>query len=164
MQNSTTCRIPLGGQRGAGLFALVDEEHFAYLSEFRWHYMDGYAARNAIPQPGTIRMHKVIMPCTAPLQIDHINGDRLDNRQCNLRIVTFHQNTMNRKQSCSNTSGYKGVSPCGDSKLNPWRAQIAMQVNGKRKVVNLGLHPTPEAASVAYEAAAKQLFGEYARQ
>lgn len=61
-------------------------------------------------------------------QIDHINGDRKDNRIENLRLVEPIENSHNMKMSSKNTSGYTGV--CWVSHLSKWNARIS--VNGKR--------------------------------
>ena len=164
MEDSSTRRIYLSGKQYAGLFALVDEQDFDYLNGFKWYYLNGYAIRNSIPQTGAIRMHREIMPCVAPFQVDHINGDRFDNRRCNLRVVTFHQNTMNRKKSRANTSGFTGVFLEKRAVSKPWYAKIGAQINGKSRLLHLGCFATPEEASVAYEAAALKIFGEYRRQ
>lgn len=82
--------------------------------------------------------------------IDHINGDRLDNRATNLREVTRAENMQNeRKARCNNKSGLLGVSPHGRS----WRAQIT--VGGVCK--KLGSYETPEQAHAVYLAAKREL-------
>lgn len=88
--------------------------------------------------------------------IDHVNGDRSDNRIENLRSASAHQNAANSKIYSSNTTGFKGVS---ERRPGEFRARI--QVNGKS--LSLGTFPTPEKAHEAYEAAANQNFGEFAR-
>ena len=88
-------------------------------------------------------------------QVDHINGVRNDNRWENLREATIQQNTRNRKRHKNNVSGYKGVSLHGLT----GKFQASVMTGGKSKY--LGLFDTPEAASVAYEAAAKEQFGEF---
>ncbi len=84
--------------------------------------------------------------------LDHVNGERDDNRIANLRPATRAQNCQNRKINRSNTSGFKGVSYC--SQTGRWRAQINRR--------HLGRFDTAELAHVAYCAAAKKLFGEFA--
>jgi len=66
-----------------GLFAIVDAADYEWLSRYRWFLCGaGYAARHA---PGkTILMHREIMQAPAGMVVDHINGNRLDNRRCNL--------------------------------------------------------------------------------
>lgn len=85
-----------------------------------------------------------------PATIDHINGDPLDNRWANLRAATMLQQSGNQPLQSNNTSGYRGVSRHLGGK---WLVQL-----GKRY---LGLFDTPEAASAAYEAAAREYFGEF---
>lgn len=87
--------------------------------------------------------------------IDHINGNRADNRWVNLRPATQAQNGGNARRSSANTTGLKGVSKWG----NRWQAGITQ--NYKRR--HLGLFDTPEAAHAAYMRAAKKQFGKFAR-
>jgi len=89
--------------------------------------------------------------------MDHINGNRLDNRIENLRIATRSQNGANRKYQTNNTSGYRGVHWVKADKI--WRASI--KVNNKVK--QLGRYKTAEEASEVYELAADLLFGEFKR-
>ena len=92
--------------------------------------------------------------------IDHIDGDRMNNRLSNLRLASRQQNNGNARLSKANTSGFKGVTRYNAKpRTKPWIAQIT--VNGKRK--GLGYFATPEEAHEAYAAAAVQAFGEYAR-
>lgn len=102
-------------------------------------------------------MHRVILDAPKGQIVDHINGKCLDNRRSNLRIVTASQNSINKKISTKNTSGFKGVSfHKGDKK---WRACI--KVNGVSKF--LGSFNDKLDAASAYAEAAKVLHGEYAR-
>ena len=64
--------------------------------------------------------------------IDHINGDRLDNRILNLRDVDQSENTKNRRKSKNNTSGFNGV--FWDNKLNKWRARVSVN----KSIIYLG--------------------------
>jgi hypothetical protein len=89
--------------------------------------------------------------------LDHINGDRADNRRSNLRLADRTQNNANARRRSDNTSGHKGVSRHGQ--CNRWQARI--RVRGR--TIYLGLHKTQEAAAAAYDAAAREHFGEYAR-
>lgn len=88
--------------------------------------------------------------------IDHINGDRTDNRIANLRLATVAENTRNGKRRSTNTSGYKGVSLTENGQ---WRATI---VAGGRQSY-LGRFSTAEDAHAAYVKAASRLHGEFAR-
>jgi len=88
-------------------------------------------------------------------QVDHINGNTLDNSILNLRLASNAQNQMNRRPS--NRHGFKGIT--FNRTEQKWRAQIAL--GGKK--ITLGRFDTPEAAHDAYRNAAARLFGEFAR-
>lgn len=88
------------------------------------------------------------------MYVDHINGDKRDNRACNLRIVTKQQSAMN-VSGTHKTSRYKGV----HNYRGRWKAFI--EANGVRH--NLGTYDTEVDAAVAYNYAAADLHGEYAR-
>ena len=87
--------------------------------------------------------------------IDHINGDRLDNRQSNLRYVTRKQNKANGKVYVTNVVGIKGVR----RNYNRWVTRITKD----NKTYQVGTFATKEEAGIAYNYAAKELFGIYAR-
>ena len=89
-------------------------------------------------------------------EIDHKNGDGLDCRRENLRAATWTQNQWNRAVRSDSTTGLKGVSPTASGM---YRARI--QVDGRRIV--LGVFSTAEAASEAYDRAARQHHGAFAR-
>lgn len=89
--------------------------------------------------------------------IDHVNGNRADNRFANLRLCSAEQNQHNSGKRNANTSGYKGVS--FDRDRNRWRASIT--AFGERKFI--GRFDTPELAHMAYCKAAAELHGEFAR-
>ena len=88
--------------------------------------------------------------------IDHINGDRSDNRLCNLRQATRSQNLINSKLSSRNSSGFRGVSWC--SAKQKWDARIYSAT----KLRLLGRFKTKEEAIAAYAAAAAELHGDFA--
>jgi hypothetical protein len=88
--------------------------------------------------------------------IDHINGDKLDNRMANLRVASNRENCLNSKTRKNNTSGYKGVSFM--KRDGTWTARIS--ANGKYK--HLGYFKTAEEAHAAYCSAAIQYHGEFA--
>ena len=97
-------------------------------------------------------MHKGYLPKT----LDHVNGDRADNRIENLRAVTRSQNQHNRKLNKNNTSGYKGVS--FDARLKLWKASICLE--GKR--IHLGSYKTLEEADSVVRKAREELHGIFA--
>ena len=87
--------------------------------------------------------------------VDHINGDKADNRWRNLRECSRSENAANTSAKRFNSSGFKGVSPHG----NRWKAQI--RAHGVTRY--LGLFATPEEASMVYEKAAKAAYGQFTR-
>lgn len=105
-------------------------------------------------------LHRLIMGEPEGLEVDHRNGDGLDNRRQNLRVATHAQNLANQRLSAANTSGFKGVSFDRTRPNKPWAAYIK---HGGRKLF-LGRHETREAAAAAYDAKARELFGEFARE
>ena len=121
-----------------GKVALVDDEDYKELSKVKWYVKKygktSYAARNTPRKDGkqmTIRMHRVILPPPVGKEIDHINGDGLDNRRENLRIVSHRENGQNRHER--KTSKYPGVS--WHKSRNKWSAQI--RISGKLKYLGL---------------------------
>lgn len=100
-------------------------------------------------------MHRIIMNCPEDRQVDHINGDGLDNRKSNLRVCTQRQNSCNTLKYSTNKSGYKGVSFSKDT--NKWRATIVVNY----KQIHLGLFNTPEEAAEAYINKAREIQGEF---
>lgn len=100
-------------------------------------------------------MHNGEIP--AGLVIDHINGERADNRLANLRVCTFQENHYNRKPRSDNKSGFRGVS--WHKQKQKWVAQIT--VGGKSKF--LGFFANPEDAYIAYCKMALEHYGEFAR-
>jgi hypothetical protein len=88
--------------------------------------------------------------------VDHIDGNGLNNCRNNLRPATRAQNRMNSKVSTNNASGYKGVS--WHKRRGKWLAQIRIA----RKRIYLGYFASAEEAHVAYVAAAREHFGEFA--
>jgi hypothetical protein len=92
-----------------------------------------------------------------PYCLDHINGDRSDNRIANLRSATWTQNARNSAKPRTNTSGFKGV--CWCKKSHRWLAHI--RINKRSKY--LGSFETPEAAHAAYAKASEKYFGSFAR-
>jgi len=93
-----------------------------------------------------------------PQQIDHINGIRDDNRIANLRLATVAENSQNVGKQSNNKSGFKGVH--WHARGKKFRAQI--MANGKSK--SLGLFHTAAEAAAAYDIAAAELHGEFARR
>lgn len=149
-------KIPLTQNR----FVLVDDEDFDSLAQFHWNLSNGYATRRLRRLNGRQRdakMHRDIIKPPAGMQVDHINGNKLDNRRSNLRLASARQNRQNRPAPKHNTSGFKGVSYRKDR--GTWMAQIK-DSNGKHR--HLGTFSSPTMAAKTYDVAAIKYFGEFA--
>lgn len=143
-----------------GLVTLVDaEDAERVLAAGSWYARVGehsstcYAERNAPTRNGRrgrLMLHTFLtgFPLT-----DHINGNGLDNRRANLREATHTENMRNRRRPRTNTSGYKGVSYVKSN--GKWGASIQDR--------HIGYFRTPEVAALAYDLAAHELYGEFAR-
>lgn len=148
-----------------GYTAIIDPEDVPLANLRSWYALESkkkggkvrsvYAASRVGDK--IVLLHRVITNAEDGLEVDHENGNGLDNRKKNLRQATRVQNSQNMKIRADNTSGYKGVSPfTRDAK---WQACIC--VNGKTK--SLGLFDTREKAAEAYKSAAQTYYGEFAR-
>lgn len=151
----TTKEIPLYG----GYIALVDEQDFEQLSQYRWHLArsgKNTYARTRIEGKHT-QMHRLILPSPTDMVIDHVNGNGLDNRRANLRLATQRQNNAHRVRGKENAaSKYIGVYLGRDGKS--WRAQIVVNDN----LIYLGLFRTQRDAATAYNKASLAYNGEFA--
>ena len=111
--------------------------------------------------PKKYRAHRIVMAMVTGEwpsgEVDHINGNRADNRPANLRPSTRAQNMMNKSRYRSNKSGIKGV--CWSRSHGKWHAQISID----RKVIGLGFFDEINEAADAYRLAAERHFGEFAR-
>lgn len=143
-----------------GRFALVDEADFAEVSMHSWCLCGGPnpGAQTGIGSVRKETMHRLILRPAKGLEVDHVNGDRLDNRRANLRLCTMNENHFNLGRRADNRSGFKGVSRCVRNGRMRWQAHI--HARGRHFV--LGRFDTPEAAHEAYKAAAVKLHGEFA--
>lgn len=127
--------IILSGKKANGKSAKVDDDDYKKYNHLRWHLSDtGYAVRRYNGE--TYRLHRLIMNCPEGMVVDHLNGDKLDNRKCNLRICTQRENVNNRH----NVKGY-----CYD------KAKKKYMVRYNRKYY--GRYETEEEAIRAYQLA-----------
>jgi len=149
-----------------GKIAVIDDEDFEIISALKWfaHKQSKantyYAERNIKLPDGKrkpIGMHILIMDPPHGHQVDHIDGDGLNNRRSNLRVCVCSQNQGNARIRKDCSSGVKGVSFSKSHKR--WRARI--QINRNR--IGLGWHLTKAEAAKAYAVAAVMYFGEFAR-
>lgn len=146
-----------------GKVALVDNQDFEELNRHKWsaHKIAGifYAVR-VVAKRGNqkaIYMHRAIVNAPPGVECGHRNHNRLDNRRKNLRFCTHAQTKMNQRSRKGGTSTFKGVSFHKATKK--WRAKIWLK--GKRR--HLGLFINERDAARAYDDAAREHFGEFAR-
>lgn len=150
---STVKLIPLS----QSLFAIVDDEDYEWLSQYKWTAASNgtnnvYAMRTIRGEGNkciTIFMHREILNPVNGLLSDHINGDGLDNRRCNLRVVTARQNNQNRH--ITKTSNYPGVSWHKTHKK--WAAYFTVN----RKISHIGYFEKEIDAYNAYKLAIESL-------
>lgn len=136
---------------------LVDDCDKWLLEEYNFHagrYASAQKWTNGVPQ--TLYLHRLIMNPPDGYQVDHINGNGLDNRRENLRLCTQSQNNFNC-DSARGKSKFKGVS--WEPKTKKWSAYI--QVNKKKR--RLGMYASEEEAALAYNRAALEIAGEFAK-
>ena len=146
--------------------ALVDDEDYEYLNQWKW-YANSFSSRNTEYAERTdtsgknIGMHRVIMQSKDGEEVDHWDGNGLNNQRYNLRKTNHQKNIWNSCKHKNNTSGYKGVRKLTkkSNQIKPWQARI--KVNYKE--IFLGNFSTSEEAGRAYDQAAKLYFGEFAR-
>jgi len=137
-----------------GLNAIVSSHRYEFLNQFNWSTTSSngkvYAHRmvNVDGKRISVQMHRVILPGYE--QVDHQDGDGLNNRDSNLRPCSGRQNQGNRKKNANNTSGYKGVR----RHVNGWRVVIAGKTVAYCKSADDGAR--------IYDEHAISYFGEFA--
>jgi len=145
-----------------GQFAKVDAEDFTWLSQLKWcasYSTSGFYALSGVNVYGkktTVTMHRLIMniPRKNGLSVDHINHDGLDNRKCNLRVVTHAENMRNTRLRTDSSTGYKGVQKSRD------KFMAMLTCHGKTHYI--GSFDTPLEAALARDKVAIEVHGEFA--
>jgi hypothetical protein len=144
-----------------GLKVLIDEEDYDLIKGYTWCKCGGGYVHAYIPGSGhvgkNIRMHRLIMHVAKGRQVDHINGNRLDNRKTNLRVCNTSENLRNRGPKKTNPYRLKGVTY--DKRRGTYFARICVGYKTKW----LGSFDTPEKAYQAYVRAAPLYHGEFAK-
>lgn len=163
MNNYTQQNDPVEGESKEipltqGKVTTVDASDYEWLNQWKWHYVaKGYAARTVRSKGVSkhILMHRLVNETPDNLFTDHINGNKLDNRRCNLRTVTAAQNAYNKALLSTNSSGVRGVKWIKQTRK--WRAEICLD----REVKQLGNFKNIEDAERARWEAEREFFGEY---
>lgn len=142
-----------------GHVCIVDLADLPLVRQFSWHASKSknglYYARRSI-RPVSL-MHVLLMGRTG---VDHRNGNGLDNRRANLRFATKQQNCFNTAKPNYSNQEYKGIVPPNQSRRERhWRFRL--RIDGKQKT--FGSFNSAEEAARAYDAKAKEIYGEFAR-
>ena len=148
-----------------GKYAKVDNSDFDLLDGWSWCVLSGnnnklYAKRavpNGAGKQKFITMHSSIMKTPKGMEIDHIDGDGLNNQKSNLRICTHSENIKNRTKSKNNKSGFKGV--CWNKEKKKWKVYIS----SNKKLFHLGYFLDKEEAYKAYCDACLKYHGEFSK-
>jgi len=151
-----------------GMFAVVDSDVADEMSKHKWmarRSNGGWYAARAVWMPTEkkcrqISMHRLIAGATKGQFVDHIDGDTLNNKRENLRICTNAQNLQNMRAHKGRSTKGVHFTKKRSHLCNPWHAYITL--NRKRK--HLGYFSSAESAQAAYNTAADELFGEFARK
>jgi hypothetical protein len=151
-----------------GLFAIVDDEDFERVSQFKWQATGDerrrYYATHGYYVNGKTKhlyMHRFIMDEPAGMQVDHINGNSLDNRRCNLRVATRQQNRHNSRLNKNSGTGFTGVTELKGKQARKSRFRAYIIHNNKNELI--GHFACPIEAAKAYDRRARELRGEFAR-
>jgi hypothetical protein len=139
---------------------------FTYISSWKeskivgkkFHFQDGYAAASFLNEDGkyvTMRLHRLLVEVSDDMKVDHEDGDRLNNRDKNLRITDDAGNAQNIHKRKQTESGFLGVNRIAGCKERPWRAMFSKQF--------LGYFRTKEEAAFTVDEHRRSLFGANAR-
>lgn len=139
-----------------GIYALVDDDDFEYISKWKWKYSLGYAVRSVYDSKNKkfkcLYMHRVVNKTPDGMITDHINWNKLDNRKSNLRTTDKSVNSVNRALRSDNTSGAVGVYKYHPKtwKDKGWGVRYRFVVQRKgAKTHYSGLYKTKEEAALA---------------
>lgn len=143
--------------------ALIDDEDFEYLSQFKWyahaHRRTFYARANVCISKGkrkSIKMHRIVMGLSDPrIKLDHVDHNGLNNQKCNLRTCTTQENSMNKLSALDSSSIYKGVT------WHKFQKKWSARITKDGKCEHLGYFQDEADAAAAYNSRAVALFGEF---
>jgi hypothetical protein len=150
-QGESVKTIPLGD----GYCAYVDAADYEWLSQWKWRFQGGYAVRWT--KNGIVYMHREIMKPPPGMVVDHKSRNKLDNTRENLRNATRRENQRNTGKRHGTSSRFKGVGYC--KARDKYQAHI--QCKGRLHCLGFFIEETD--AARAYDRAAVELFGEFAR-
>lgn len=134
---------------------IIDDEDFEVVSKYSWKKYPSNRYVQASVNGKTTSISRLVMKADKGVSIDHINGNRLDNRKCNLRVCSQAQNIKNRKPNKNGKSSYKGIVVLPNGRF---RAKIDSDCHR----YELGVYDNEHDAVIAYNVGAKILHGEFA--
>jgi hypothetical protein len=152
--------IPLSGRAGRGLYTKIDDEDYFTLSQVGWALNNfGYAIHHTTSngKSKSYLMHRVIMKAPKDKVVDHINGDKLDNRKDNLRLCTQSENRQNSRRQANK---YKGVRFSPNYPKAPWHVRIK---GTSHREEYIGQFESEIHAAVCYDLWAVDMYGEFAK-
>lgn len=151
-----------------GKVALVDDEDFEYLNQWKWHVCNGYCVRfdceKGWKNKVKIHMHRLILGLDDPkMLVDHIDSIKLNNQKHNLRKATTSQNNANRRAKKNGASKYLGVYQVISKKKGKEYLYWAAHIRSNKVGYYLGLFKSENDAAFAYNEKAKEIHGEFAK-
>lgn len=141
-------------------FIFLDKNFTLYFDKYNWYFNDNYVftLKKINNKWKKVYLHRLITNCPTNKVVDHINGNTLDNRLCNLRICSIRENVINRKVSKSKKkTKYLGI--FWNSKRKNWEVKISVN----RKLKYLGSFKYEKVAAKVYNKFAKKYFKQFAR-
>lgn len=141
-----------------GKVAIVDDCDYERVNQIKWHLHTGGYAGSKDWSSGKrvyVYMHRFITNAPRGTEVDHINGDRLDNRRANLRMASRKENARNAKGMPERRARYKGISFYDNA------YHVRVMADGKQ--LNFGRYRSERAAAKVYDYAAIGLHGDFAR-
>lgn len=156
-------RIKLTRRDGGVSWAVIDASDLPLVLPYRWHearryntvYVETTAKEGGLRK--NILMHRLLTAAPVGSHVDHQDGNGLNNRRSNIRVATSTENRRNEVALRLHTSPYRGASWSTRSK--GWTARIGL---GSGRHFHLGVYDTAIEAALAYDAAARKHFGQFA--
>lgn len=152
-------RIALGGEKGKGFYALVDDEDYELISQYKWFLgFRGYVMTNyRLPgrKPTCIEMQRLLAGKPG-YKVDHKDMDKLNNQRSNLRVATHSQNNWNCGPHARNPHGFKGVS------FDKFTGSWAVRLHAQRRKVHVGRFTQLRTAVFAHSLVALIYHGDFA--
>jgi hypothetical protein len=141
--------------------AIIDAEDYDLIAPYYWYpsirrYKDTYKCYAvALHKKKLVSIHRLLMAHPSKPEVDHINGDSLDNRRCNLRPATREENARNVGVRRDNLTGYKGVTPLNGG--------YAARIEVNKAPFMIGVYTTAIEAAKAYDSVARKVHKEFCR-